>query len=175
MRGAPQLKPQDVLILLKLLLWEEREPWSFAVLASSLGMSASEVHAAIKRAETSGLYDPLTKRPKRLNLAEFIVHGLRYAFPALIGKRTKGVPTAHSAPPLAQELVSREGDCFVWPVRGAKTEGLGIAPLYPSVPKAVKTDERLYELLALIDALRIGRARDHELAKEHLSKRLARA
>jgi len=45
-------------------------------------------------------------------------------------------------------------------------------PLYPSVPEAANKDEKLYELLALADALRVGRAREKELAIVELKKRL---
>jgi len=44
--------------------------------------------------------------------------------------------------------------------------------LYPSAPKAAKLDPGLYELLAMIDALRIGKARERKLAQELVSQRL---
>jgi len=50
--------------------------------------------------------------------------------------------------------------------------GHGIAPLYPSVVQAVKVDSKLHEALALIDALRVGRAREKTLAFQLLSERL---
>jgi len=74
------LKPQDVVVLLKLVVtWEG---WTYPSLAESLGMSASEVHAAVARAKQSGLYDEHRRMPNNKALAEFIVHGLRYVFPA---------------------------------------------------------------------------------------------
>ncbi len=42
------LKPQDVLFLLKLVVKDE-EPWTFNELAIELGMSPSEVHGAANR------------------------------------------------------------------------------------------------------------------------------
>ena len=48
------LKPQDILILLKMVALG-REPWSYNQLAYELGMSASEVHAGVKRAVQVGL------------------------------------------------------------------------------------------------------------------------
>jgi len=53
-------------------------------------------------------------------------------------------------------------------VRGEEFE-----PLYPSVPQAAARDSRLYELLALMDAVRDGRARKHNLAAKELESRLA--
>ncbi len=43
---------------------------------------------------------------------------------------------------------------------------------YPSVPEAVLKDEKLYELLAITDAIRVGRTREKELAVEYLKKYL---
>jgi hypothetical protein len=50
--------------------------------------------------------------------------------------------------------------------------GLTISPLYPTVPAAARHDPMLYELLALVDALRVGRAREQTLAREMLARRL---
>jgi hypothetical protein len=40
------------------------------------------------------------------------------------------------------------------------------------VPAAARQDESLWELLALVDAIRIGSARERGLAAEELEKRL---
>ena len=50
--------------------------------------------------------------------------------------------------------------------------GYGFSPLYRSVPKAVAHDNALYELLALVDAIRDGRAREREMAVKELTARL---
>ena len=50
--------------------------------------------------------------------------------------------------------------------------GYSISPLYKSVPKAVADDQALYEMLALVDAIRDGRARERELAVKELAGRL---
>ena len=42
------LKPQDILVVLKLVSMGQR-PWSYAWLAVQLGMSPSQLHAAVKR------------------------------------------------------------------------------------------------------------------------------
>jgi hypothetical protein len=148
-------------------------PWGYASLAKALFMSLSEVHSAIKRAQFAELYDPLTKRPIRTNFSEFLLHGLRYAFPAQILKGTRGIPTAHAAPPLKGKIVSSDDDSYVWSSRLGKTKGKGIEPLYRSAPRAAAKDPALYELLALLDALRVGRSREKDLAKKILQERLA--
>ena len=49
-----------------------------------------------------------------------------------------------------------------------------IEPLYPSVPEAAMRDEELYQLLVIVDTLRIGRAREKEIAIKELRIRLDR-
>ena len=75
------LKPQDVLVLLKLVALGKKS-WSFNKLALELGMSPSEVHAAVKRSLTAGLAlkEGDAIRPSIRNLEEFLFHGIQYAF-----------------------------------------------------------------------------------------------
>jgi hypothetical protein len=165
------MKPQDILVYLKLLLWKKGR-WTVAAIANSIGLSASETHAAIQRGKRSGLFDPLTEKPSKAALIEFLIHGLKYVFPAEPGSQAKGIPTAHSAHPLSAKIVSQAGDAFVWASPNGRISGARIEPLYPSVPKAVQSDIQLYELLALVDALRVGRVREQKLAALELKKRL---
>ncbi len=172
MKPGNQLKPQDILVLLKILTAYKDKPWKYADLAKDLKMSQSEVHSAIKRAELAKLYDPLTKRPVRSNLGEYLISGLRFAYPAVPGEPTTGLATAHSAPPLNKAFVSAKGDNYVWAFRSGKTKGLSIEPLYPAVPAACSDDEELHKLFALIDALRVGRTREVDLAKKIIREKL---
>jgi len=48
-----------------------------------------------------------------------------------------------------------------------------VQPLHPGVPGAAQRDPVLYDLLALVDALRIGRARERALAEKEIGQRLA--
>lgn len=166
------VKPQDVLILLKLVSRRSRDA-SFGELAQSLGMSASEVHAGVRRAQHARLYSEATKEPLWPNLLEFVLHGVKYAFPPETGGRTRGVPTAHAAPPLSDVLASGDPTPPVWPSEFGSASGFAFAPLYRSVPVAASKDERLYELLCLVDAVRAGRVREQQLAGQLLTERLA--
>jgi hypothetical protein len=166
------LKPQDVLVLLKLAAAPD-EHWSYPSLAADLGMSASEVHASIRRTAQSGLLNAAKRTPNRTALLEFLTHGLRYVFPAERGPLTRGMPTAHSAPPLRARLAASDELPLVWAARDGAVRGEGLAPLYRSVPTAARADGRLYELLALVDAVRAGRAREWELAVRELRSRLS--
>ena len=76
---------------------------------------------------------------------------------------------------LQGNIVSAGDEIHVWPYAKGHTRGLAVEPLFKSVPEAALKDNRLYEYLALIDALRLGRQRESNLAKERLEKRIAEA
>ena len=60
----------------------------------------------------------------------------------------------------------------VWSDAMGEARGEVFEPLYPAVPVAARADTHLCACLALIDALRGGRAREQTLAKEHLTRLL---
>lgn len=165
-------KSLDVVVLLKLLLKSKK--LSYAELSKELFISASEIHAAVRRGIEAGLIDQLSRLPLRKPLEDYLIHGVRYAFPAKPGGLARGIPTAHAAPPLSTQIRSDDLPP-VWPDPEGTVKGYAIEPLYSSVPSAVKSDPVLYELLALVDALRIGRARERKLAEEELKLRLNHA
>lgn len=167
------MKGQDILVLLKLLA-SGRQPWSYPQLAVSLEMSASEVHAAVKRCSEAGLYNPETRQPRRKALQEFLVHGLRYVFPAQLGAPVQGLPTSFAAPPLNRKIRFDTSEIPVMPLAGGPARGPEIRPLYRSAPAAAAKDPQLYELLAVLDALRSGRARERKLAVDALAEALSR-
>jgi hypothetical protein len=105
-------------------------------------------------------------------LLEFLNHGIRYAFPAEIGPTTRGVPTSYAALPLSKTIADAGELPPVCPYADGKVRGYSFAPLHKNVPNAALADERLYELLALVDALRNGRARERKLASQELTRRL---
>lgn len=164
-----QLKPQDVLLLLKIVS-DNALSWSQKPVAEALGLSQSEVSEAVGRSKYAGLLAPNGKAVMKMALLEFLQYGLRYVFPIKPGAVVRGVPTSHSAKPLSDEIQSSEA--YVWPYGQGTVRGHSILPLYPSVPEAALKDEKLHELLALADALRVGRAREKELAVKELKKRL---
>jgi hypothetical protein len=166
------LKPQDIVVLLKLLKHGSKRP-SYAQLAVDLYMSPSEVHASIRRARASRLiHGPeLGDRVNAKALEEFLVHGIRYAFPPEKEGMTRGMPTASAAEPLIRKMTQEE-PVPVWPFEQGSKRGYAFLPLYKKVPQAALKDQELYQLLALVDALRDGSARERELAKRELSARL---
>jgi len=160
----------DVYALAKLLLEEGRRP--YAVVAFELGMSASELHAAVQRLGIAGLIDPASWRVRKVQAQDFLFHGLRYVFPAARGIVTRGLPTSFAAHPLADQISSHSEIIPVWPHAAGEHQGYAIEPLHPSAPKASVRDSRLYELLALFDALREGRPRESRLAQNEIKKRI---
>jgi hypothetical protein len=84
---------------------------------------------------------------------------------------TRGLPTAYAAEPLKQKLTQQE-PAPVWPYEGGTKRGYAFLPLYKKVPEAALKDRNLYEMLALLDAIRGGAARERDLAQRELSKRL---
>lgn len=216
-----QIKSQDLLVAFKLVAWAGQR-WTYARLAHELGLSASEVHACVKRGVQADLLASMSAawqapappagaleepaaiyrvraRPHRArkpapppgvvsdlsaqevhdnparvhadHLAEFAVHGARYAFPAQRLPHARGVPTGRGAAPLASWLGAGEGG-WVWPHVHGDAQGQGLEPLHPSVPYAAMRDAALYEMLALLDLLRLGEVADHALAVQRLRSRI---
>ena len=169
------LKPQDIVILLKLVAWGSQS-WTYQRLAVELSISQSEAHAGVRRAVAARLMSDAASangRPILSALEEFLVHGVRYAYPPERGELTRGMPTGYAAPPLNKVIVQPDEPPPVWPYAEGTTRGYSFAPLFPSVPVAASRDPVLYELLALVDAIRDGRARERNLAAKELASRLA--
>jgi hypothetical protein len=184
-----ELRPQDIAVLLKVLLPKGPRNWTYAALGEELSMSASQVFRAVERARFAGFLAPLRTfqvggipgvdsdtwlQLNRSNLKEFLVHGLRYAFPVKRGAVTGGIPTAEAAPPLDQQIMPPPPPELppVWPFPEGKMRGVEFPPLYKNAPRAAMRDPQLYELLALVDAIRDGRAREREIAVHELTSRI---
>ena len=179
------MKSQDIIVLLKLALLHQRnnghenimaDAFSVRGLEGSLGISKSEVNASIKRSIESGLAlkERHSDHPKAnlKALIEFIIYGLRYVFPVKPGAMVRGIPTAAAAPVLKSELHSLGEHICVWPDPEGKEMGQSLNPLFKSAPFAAKQDHDLYDLLALVDAIRLGNPRESKLAQSLLEQRL---
>jgi len=163
------MSPQDVVVLLKIIA-NGNQNWLQKPLAEALYMSQSEISKSMARSKFAGLLDTSGKSVRKMALMEFLQYGIAYVFPQKPGALVRGIPTAHSAPPLCNDIHSTEN--YVWPSGKGKVRGQCVLPLYPSVINAIQSVKRLYELLALTDALRVGRAREKELAVRELKKRI---
>lgn len=73
---------------------------------------------------------------------------------------------------MSRALVSSMENVPVWPDAMGEVRGIAIEPLHPAVPDAARRDPRLWELLALFDSIRIGNARERNLAGEMIEQRI---
>jgi len=162
------MSPLDVVVLVRLCIQDN--PTSQTELADALQLSQSEISKSMARSRYAGLLFGKKQQVMRQAFMDFLIHGIRYTFPQQPGPIVRGIPTAHSAPPLSEQIQSDEP--YVWPSHLGTVRGHSIVPLYPKVVEAAKKDTQLYEVLALIDALRVGRARERNIAEEELRLRL---
>lgn len=169
MKKHSGMRPHDIVVLLKIVT-KGKQNWLMKDLSYELHISASEISESLNRSNIAGLIGSNKKTLMRLALIEFLEYGIRYVYPQQPGAIVRGIPTAHSGPPLNEIIVSKEQ--YVWPYAKGQTRGQSIEPLYASVVKAVQNDKTLHELLALVDALRVGRAREKEIAINELKHRI---
>lgn len=168
-KAIPMFRPQDLVVLLKLIL-SESGSWNQISLAKSLFISQSEVSASLQRSAYARLLQNKGREVARKPFMDLLQYGIPYIFPQQPGVVVRGIPTAHSAEPLANLISSTEH--YVWPYAKGHMRGQSILPFYPAIIHAVELDPTLYQCLALIDAIRVGRAREQSLALELLREKI---
>jgi hypothetical protein len=165
------LKGQDVVVLLKLL--GSAEPVAVRVLAGELGFDVAGTHRAMRRLDEAGLYLAERRRILQAQAEEFLVHSVKFNFPARWGSEARGIPTSWAAEPLKGELAESAGLPPIWPYSKGEVRGLEFEPLHPMVPQAALADPELGRRLALVDALRSNdSARVTQLAAKLLMERI---
>lgn len=167
MKSHNGMRPQDIVVLLKILTISDLQ-WQYRDLSSSLFISVSEISESLNRSHMAGLIDESKRKVYRQSLMEFIQYGLHYVFPQIPGRMVTGIPTAHSYSFYASKFASDLS--YVWPDEDGHIRGLSIEPLHKGVVRAVQKDEELYKLLASIDIVRVGRARELKVAIEELKR-----
>lgn len=168
--NQPALRPLDLAVALHLALQPEDR---FETIAAVLGIGLGSAHRSVQRLMAAGLVLPHRRAASLGPLREFLVHGARFAFYPVRGPEAEGVPTAHSGPPLRDHIES--GRAIVWPCADGTVRGESLIPLYEGAPQLAGTAPELYELLTLVDAIRVGRARERKLAVGTLDDRLNNA
>lgn len=163
------MKPQDVVVLLKLII-EENQAWTQISLAKGLMMSQSEISESLARSAYARLLFVKGRNVARQPLMDFLQYGIATVFPMQPGSIVRGIPTAHSAAPLNDLIESEEQ--YVWPYAKGSVRGQAIQPLYGSFLPIIEQDSGLYELLALTDALRVGKVRERNFAIDLLRKKI---
>lgn len=164
------LRPGDIVVALQLALMPAAQ---FKQIAESTAISAGECHNAVRRLRLSSLILADERRPLRDSLHDFLVHGAPYAFPPVSGPAVLGVPTAHTSPAFNGIIESPDG--YVWPHADGTVRGDSLVPLYAGAPSLPRRNRELYELLAIVDALRVGTTRVRKVAAELLHTRLVAA
>jgi hypothetical protein len=170
------IKPQDIVVLAKLIAKRGDKNWSQNGIAFELCLSPSQINSAFKRLVSAGLITPYhpPSKPQPIIQAceEFFIHALKYIFPAKLGEIARGVPTSYSGPSLKEQIVAGNDPIPVWPYGEGEERGVALKPLYSSVPESVikHPDSVFYDILTLIDAIRSGRAREKQIAIQKLSE-----
>ena len=165
------IKGQDIVVL-AVLLERGAEELTFAELGKAAQVSASEAHAAVGRLQAASLVNS-ERKPVRGHVREFLVHGLRYAFPLQsAGKVVRGMPTSYAAP-VAADAFASTGLLPVWENSSGSVYGQAYVPVYATAPVAAEADARLYDRLAVIDMLRGGRLRERQFAERKLQEMMS--
>ncbi|MCW9013169.1 MAG: hypothetical protein OQL06_05245 [Gammaproteobacteria bacterium] len=163
-----ELKPQDTLLVLK--YWSLKQDGldsSVRGISDAIGISPSEVSKGTKRLMASHL---VVERSGGVfaesgALLEWLCYGVRYAFPQESIGYGRGMATSWNCPVLESE-VSPPVPPLVWPVSGGDVEGALIKPIHNSVPLAASRDERLYQAMSLLEAIRGGKPRELAIARD---------
>ncbi len=165
---AARTNPFDVVLALRL----TSPAGTLTEIGDELAVAPSQVHASLRRLDQAGLVRPQSRGTNPRALGEFILFGVRYAFPAIRGALADGVPTAYSADPLASEIDAL--DVLVWPTKPSpdSVRGFAISPLYRGAPSLRERSPATYRLLTLVDAMRIGDARARNAARTHIEQAL---
>ena len=167
------LKPLDLYVLVALLALPAREGWTQVAFADVLGIPQPALTRSLQRLAEAGLWDREAREVDVAGAEGLLVHAARFIVPPRLGPPARGVPTAHAVPPLADELGG--GDLLVWPDDEGTAVGTTLAPLCPSAARAARREPALHAMLALVDGLRVGRARERAIAARLLHGRIVGA
>lgn len=167
------LHPSDVAVALCLSVASasDVDDLGYREIGERVRISHGEAHNAIKRLRVARLVAAHSHMVAKSFLVEFLLHGVRYAFPPMLGAPTRGVPTGPAAP-LLGEGFSGEAEMLVWPSAEGAARGASLVPLIPSAPDLPAHNPALYELLVIVDVLRVGRSRERRVAETLLRSRL---
>lgn len=169
MRDLIRIKPQDILVMMKLIV---RPSISQKELAEQLFISQAEISHGLKRLKASGLMSSEGMIIQEASL-EFLVHALKYIVPAELGAPSAGIPTSFAHPDFKFVRYSPD-EINVWPYAEGKKRGISLIPIYPTLPQACTLDENLYKLSSLVEMIRSGRARERQIGSDELKKFLGK-
>ena len=164
-----QLQALDLFVCLKILALRPNR-LTFQELGDSLAISASQAYTATHRCVAAKLLNRDLEVRKHALLE--VIGCCRSLFPGKFNDYSIGMPTAYGVSPLLDFLIPNDDPVPIWAFKDGKSKGLTIDPLYKTAPIACVTDTKLYEYLSLIDAIRIGRAREQSFADDYFRRLL---
>lgn len=167
MRKHNGMKSQDIAILLYIAIYCDKE-YKVKKLSESLKISLSEISESLNRSRIAKLISS-NKKVYRNALYDFIINGLKYVFPIEPGAVVRGIATSHSASPL-NDLIVSNNEHYVWNDINGNMKGMQVKPLYEKITEVYQDHNELYEALTLVDAIRIGRVREQNIARDLLKK-----
>ena len=162
------LSAPDIASLLYLHL-HPADPYS--AMAERLGISKSTAHGSVKRLIKNRLVIPSAKAMGVVAegpALDFLAYGVPYAFAPETVAVARGVPTGLRALARDGHPAFAGASPLVWPSKLGEARGVGIVPLVPAAPELLLRDPQLYRMLAIVDALRVGDAREREAARDAL-------
>jgi hypothetical protein len=164
------LQPRDIVIMLQ--ISHAAEGWTVRSLGEPIGVAAGSMHRGLDRLARVGIYDPRSRALNAAVLDELVRHGLRFVVGGALGAESRGVPTAWGAPLLRAQL-SIDAPPPVWPSAQGAVRGPALEPIVANAVELIDSAPEVAADLALIDAIRVGAARDRRLATDLLLGRLA--
>jgi translation elongation factor EF-1beta/biotin operon repressor len=167
-RESKGIKSQDILILMKLITLKG-SPFRQVDLSSSLGISQAEIAYSLDRLKFSGLINEDKKKVNKLNSIEFLLHAVKFMFPMEYDAPARGIKVGPSSDMIRKEVKEKLDMDFVIPTLDGENVGFGIKPIYATTGKVVQSDEKVYELVNLVDILRgLGGVRHKKFAETKL-------
>lgn len=169
------MKSSDLLTLLGLLRRSAHPQWTVRSLAGELHLPQAAVQRSLVRLGHTPAYDPTNRRINLSATETLLRDALPFVAPGKVGGPTRGVPTAWAAPVLSRYFGPVDELPPVWPAPEGEARGLTVEPLHPAAVELARADAWMYEMLALLDGVRLGDARVRGIAQELLHERLVTA
>ena len=172
-RYAVAVYDRDLLSLLGVVRHGSDPSWSVRSLADELLLPPMTLQRSLARLGATPAYDAARHRVNWSATMDLFEHALPYVAPAELGVPTRGVPTAWAVPPLS-DAMGPAGDLPpVWPSSQGDVRGLAVEPVHAAAISLAGRDPWMYQMLTLVDGIRVGDARVRAVAKEILRERLA--
>jgi hypothetical protein len=167
-RDVQPLRPEDLFVALELAL-AGAAGISGRALAGRLDMPTSSVGVSLRRLRANGLVESSAGgyRVRRLALRECLQSAARWIAPARVGSVVLGLPTGSSSPALAAKFRG-DPDPLVIPLDEGPARGRAVPPLHAKAPVRAARNPNLHALLGVVDALRVGGARERGIAAAEL-------